>query len=82
MSDDIKFKMISFKKEYHAEYEFLIRQGNASRLVCELVRQYRLSGGGEIVAINVQTNVPTTTNHIKDKKYDNDILDSIKDLID
>ncbi len=81
MSANIKSKMISFTEDYHEEYYFLKKQGNASRLVCELVRQYRLSGGGNISAIiapkqTMQNSVSST------ESYSNDIINSAKDLLE
>lgn len=35
-------KNISFSEKYKEEYDFLIAQDNPSRLVCELIRKYRL----------------------------------------
>lgn len=34
----IKTKTISFTEEYMDEYKHLIKQGNASRYVCDLIR--------------------------------------------
>jgi hypothetical protein len=41
----IRKKMVSFKQEYKEEWEYLQTHGNASRLVCELVRDYMCSIG-------------------------------------
>jgi len=76
MSDSIKVKAISFTAEYKEEYAFLKKQGNASRLVCELVRQYRLAGGGDIKTI-----IKNNNTNGNEKHYDNYVLDSAKDLL-
>ena len=40
MVDERKIKGISFTSEYQNEYDKLIKEGNASQLVCELLREH------------------------------------------
>lgn len=80
MSGNIQKKVISFRDEYLPEYEFLQSCGNASRLVCELVRQYRLNKGS-----NLEFNKPAIVTREDPKtqnKYGLDILHTVRELLD
>lgn len=94
MAYKIKKKVISFKEEFIPEFEYLKKQGNASRLVCVLVRQYRLyeeqEMGNRGGLVGASTNVPNRLGMGGEGgvgcqmrvEYNRDIIDSVRGLLD
>jgi hypothetical protein len=79
MADKNLTKTISFPSEYEKEYQYLVKQDNASRYVCKLIRE-DMEGKKNLKELIKET----VEEVLKDKNYNvskqEDLTNAVNDL--